>query len=118
MADPRTIAKGRGGDPWPRARGRIRHRVFEYLVREPPRLVGIPVLFLTGLALEKARAMVPPDPSVRFLSKPPDWSALIRTVREMLGEIQSLGLQQLVVAPLPVGDPQECYRETILALGE
>ena len=37
--------------------------------------------------------------------------------REMLGEIQSLGLQQLVVAPLPVGDPQECYRETISALG-
>ena len=37
--------------------------------------------------------------------------------REMLGEIQSLGLQQLVVAPLPVGDPRECYRETISALG-
>ncbi|MCI0878585.1 MAG: LLM class flavin-dependent oxidoreductase, partial [Chloroflexi bacterium] len=37
--------------------------------------------------------------------------------REMLGEIQSMGLQQLVVAPLPVGDPRECYRETISALG-
>ena len=37
--------------------------------------------------------------------------------RELLGEIQSLGLQDLVVAPLPVGDPGECYRETISAFG-
>ena len=37
--------------------------------------------------------------------------------REMLEEMQSLGLQELVVAPLPVGEARQCYRETISALG-
>ena len=37
--------------------------------------------------------------------------------REMLGEIQTLGLQELVIAPLPVGDTGECCQETISAFG-
>lgn len=44
----------------------------------------LPVLFISGTQAVRFAGQVPPEPRVRFLSKPADMTALITMVREML----------------------------------
>ncbi len=54
-------------------------------LRKDPR-TSMPFIFVTGMGLEKAQALVPPGtPGVRFLAKPVDWDKLERYVFELTG---------------------------------
>ena len=44
----------------------------------------LPVLFLSGTEAVRFASQVPPEPRVRFLTKPVDMTVLITAVREML----------------------------------
>ncbi|MDD5657786.1 MAG: response regulator [Elusimicrobia bacterium] len=48
----------------------------------PPRL---PVIFMTGMSLERARAMIPPDPCIRLVGKPLDFDQLRAAIKELTG---------------------------------
>jgi CheY-like chemotaxis protein len=52
--------------------------------REHPRLANIPVIILTGMEPSKARAMLPDDPLVQLMTKPPDWQMLNKIVAMMI----------------------------------
>jgi two-component system, sensor histidine kinase and response regulator len=55
-------------------------------LRKDPRTGGIPFIFVTGMAEEKARKLLPPnDPKIRLLFKPFDWKKLADAVRELTG---------------------------------
>jgi CheY-like chemotaxis protein len=45
-----------------------------------------PVIVLTGMDLDRVRALLPPnDPHVRLFAKPPDFNRLLPTIQEMTG---------------------------------
>ena len=46
---------------------------------------ALPIIFLTGLTPEKAKAMIPPDPKVRLLHKPVDFEKLRAAIKELTG---------------------------------
>lgn len=52
--------------------------------REHPRLAEIPVIILTGMESSKARAMLPTDPLLQLMTKPPDWPMLMKVVSMMV----------------------------------
>lgn len=53
-------------------------------LRKEKVLAKTPVIVLTGIDPEQARALMPQgDPNVRLLTKPPDFDALIALIREM-----------------------------------
>ena len=55
-------------------------------LRKDPRTSGIPFIFVTGLAPEKARSLLPPsDPKIRLMSKPIDFDALGKAIHELTG---------------------------------
>ncbi len=45
----------------------------------------LPVIFMTGMKLDEARAMIPPDPKVRLLAKPIDFVQLRQAIKELTG---------------------------------
>jgi len=45
----------------------------------------LPVIFMTGLALEQARQLIPYDPKIRIIGKPIDFEALRVVIRELTG---------------------------------
>ncbi len=49
-------------------------------------LANIPVIFMTGIPPEKAKAMVPIDPKVRLIGKPINWVMLEQAMSELVGE--------------------------------
>lgn len=46
---------------------------------------NMPVIFMTGMSLEEAKALIPADPKVRLLSKPLDFSLMRQAIRELTG---------------------------------
>jgi CheY-like chemotaxis protein len=59
--------------------------------RANPALKNVPVIFLTGLTLEQAKAQVPfDDPLVRLMKKPVNWVMLEQAIEELLGERKPL----------------------------
>lgn len=52
--------------------------------REHPRLVNTPVIILTGMEPAKAREMLPQDPLLQLMTKPPDWPMLMKVVAMMV----------------------------------
>ncbi|OGS01415.1 MAG: hypothetical protein A2V88_13845 [Elusimicrobia bacterium RBG_16_66_12] len=55
-------------------------------LRKEKVLAKTPVIVLTGIGLEQARALMPQeDQNVRLLTKPPDFDALTALIREMGG---------------------------------
>lgn len=55
-------------------------------LRKDPRLRGIPFIFMTGMALDKAAALLPKDdPTVRLMGKPLDFDKLAAWVKELAG---------------------------------
>ncbi len=59
--------------------------------REHPRMVNIPVIVLTGMEPSKAREMLPQDPLVQLMTKPPDWPMLMKIVGMMVNPIAGEG---------------------------
>ena len=55
-------------------------------LRGDPRWRLLPVVILTGIAQQKARGFVKDDAITRLLFKPPDWSVMERTLKEMTGQ--------------------------------
>jgi CheY-like chemotaxis protein len=53
-------------------------------MRSIPQLSRTPVIIMTGMQLDKARALLSPDPLLRLMSKPPDWPALLAAVNSFL----------------------------------
>ena len=53
-------------------------------LQEDPYTKNIPVVFLTAVAPEQARGVVPDSPKVRILHKPVDMGALFQAVNELL----------------------------------
>ncbi len=49
--------------------------------REP--LKDVPVLVITGMDLPKAKALLPPDPRVWIMAKPPQRAVLLRILNEL-----------------------------------
>jgi CheY-like chemotaxis protein len=45
----------------------------------------LPVVFMTGLKLEDARKMLPPDPHIRLIGKPIDFGTLRAAIKELTG---------------------------------
>ncbi len=45
----------------------------------------LPVIFITGMKLDEARRLIPPDPQVRLISKPIDFEKLRAAIRELTG---------------------------------
>ena len=45
----------------------------------------LPVIFMTGLDLEKARQLIPYDPKIRLIGKPIDFEMLRGYIRELTG---------------------------------
>jgi CheY-like chemotaxis protein len=53
-------------------------------VHENPRTKDMPFIFLTAIATEKVRQIVPDDPKIRVLAKPLDLPALEASISELL----------------------------------
>jgi CheY-like chemotaxis protein len=45
----------------------------------------LPVIFVSGMEPSRARAIIPQDPKIRFLSKPIDMQALRTAIKELTG---------------------------------
>ncbi|HAM34426.1 MAG TPA: hypothetical protein DEB40_05495 [Elusimicrobia bacterium] len=45
----------------------------------------LPVIFMTGLSLERAREMIPKDPKIRLIGKPLNFEELRVAIRELTG---------------------------------
>ena len=45
----------------------------------------LPVIFLTGMDLDQARAIIPNDPNIRLLGKPVDFNQLRAAIKELTG---------------------------------
>ncbi|MBI5241317.1 MAG: response regulator [Elusimicrobia bacterium] len=58
---------------------------FKQLRATPAVSPMLPVVFMTGLSLDKARQMIPFDPHVRLISKPIDFDNLRVAIRELTG---------------------------------
>ncbi len=54
-------------------------------IRKVPVLKNTPVIFLTGSEPEKARQLIPNDPLVRILYKPPNWTLMTQAIRDLTG---------------------------------
>jgi CheY-like chemotaxis protein len=59
-------------------------------MRKVPALANVPVIFMTGMPLDAAAQLMPPEANVRLLSKPVDWTALQTTITELLGQCPPL----------------------------
>ena len=59
-------------------------------LRELPGTKEVPVIFMTGMKLDEARAMIPPDDRVRLLAKPIDFAELQKNIKELTGWEKSL----------------------------
>lgn len=46
---------------------------------------NMPVIFMTGMPPEEAKALIPPDPRVRLLSKPLDFALMRQAIKELTG---------------------------------
>ena len=46
---------------------------------------NLPFIFMTGMPLEEARKLIPPDPRARLLPKPIDFAQLRATIKELTG---------------------------------
>lgn len=56
------------------------------MLREDPRIPRVPILFMTGMALDKARALLPAgDPTIGLLAKPLDLDKLRDYVWKLAG---------------------------------
>jgi len=45
----------------------------------------LPVIFMTGIKLDDARRMIPPDPKIRLIGKPINFEELRSTIKELTG---------------------------------
>ncbi len=45
----------------------------------------LPVIFMTGMSLEKARELIPKDPYIRLIGKPIDFEKLRVAIKELTG---------------------------------
>ena len=45
----------------------------------------LPVIFITGMSLEKARELLPKDPHIRLIGKPIDFEKLRVAIKELTG---------------------------------
>ena len=46
---------------------------------------NLPVIFMTGMKPDDARAMIPPDPRVRLVSKPINFNEMRAAIKELTG---------------------------------
>jgi len=55
-------------------------------LRKDPRTGSIPFIFVTGMAPEKVKTLLPPnDPKIRLMTKPIDFDKLAQAVKELSG---------------------------------
>jgi len=55
-------------------------------LRKDPRTGSIPFIFVTGMAPEKVKTLLPPnDPKTRLMTKPIDFDKLAQAVKELSG---------------------------------
>jgi len=45
----------------------------------------LPVIFMTGMSLDKARQLIPNDPKIRLIGKPIDFEQLRAAIRDLTG---------------------------------
>ena len=59
-------------------------------IRTKTKLKDVPVVFITGMSPEKAKALMPPDPKVRLIAKPVNLILLEQAIQELTGEERPL----------------------------